>query len=81
LTANPCYLKEFQAETWALDKMLAAGITVPEELVFDSKRRIANDIRGAVRKKVQRLDRSAFEFARPYFQDFELEEFSVLVSG
>jgi len=40
---TPCYLKEFQAETWALDKMQAAGITVPEELVFDSKRRIANE--------------------------------------
>jgi hypothetical protein len=77
---TPRYLKEFQAETWALDKMQAARITVPEELVFDSKRRIANDIRGAVRRKVQRLDRSAFEFARPYLQDFELEEFSGLVS-
>ena len=78
---TPRYLKEFQAETWAPDKMQAARITVPEELAFDSKRRIANDIRGAVRRKVQRLDRSAFEFARPYLQDFELKEFSGLVSG
>jgi hypothetical protein len=78
---TPRYLKEFQAEIWALDKMRAAGITVPDELVLDSKKRLANDIRGAVRNRVECLDRRAFEFARPYFQDFELEELSGLVSG
>ena len=57
---TPRYLKEVQAETWALDKMQAARITVPEELVFDSKRRIANDIRGAVRKESSALGSVGF---------------------
>ena len=78
--AMPYYLKEFQAETWALDKMQAEGLTLPDELVLASQKRIYNDIRGAVKNRIKRLDRRAFEFARPYFQDYELEEYLKLVS-
>jgi hypothetical protein len=46
---TPNYLKKFQAEIWALGKMQAEGIAVSDALVHDSKTRIVNDIRGAVR--------------------------------
>jgi hypothetical protein len=78
--STPCYLRNFQAETWALDTMQAEGLTLPEELVLASRKRTNYDIRGAVKNKIKRLDRRAFEFARPYFQDYELEEYLKLVS-
>lgn len=78
--STPYYLKEFQAETWALDKMKAEGLTLPHELVLASKKRIYNNIRGAVKNGIPRLDRHAFEFARPFFEDYELEEYLKLVS-
>jgi hypothetical protein len=78
--ATPHYLKEFQAEPWALDKMRAEGLTLPDEVVLASRKRIYNDIRGAVKNGTKRLNRQAFEFARPYFQDYELEDYLKLVS-
>jgi hypothetical protein len=78
--STPYYLKEFQAETWALDKMQAEGLTLPDELVLASHKRIYNNIRGAAKNGIKRLDRHAFEFARPFFQDYELEDYLRLVS-
>jgi hypothetical protein len=60
--------------------MQADGLTLPGELVLTSQKRTYNDIRGAVKKGIKRLDRRAFDFARPYFQDYELEEYLKLVS-
>jgi hypothetical protein len=74
------YLKDFQAETWALDKMRAEGLTLPDGLVLASQKQTCNDIRGAVYKGIKRLDRRAFDFARAYFQDYELEDYLKLVS-
>jgi hypothetical protein len=74
---NPKYLREFEAETWALKKMQAAGLALPDGLVRKSKERIANEIRGAVKRGTQRLDERAFKFALPCFHDFELPEWNI----
>jgi hypothetical protein len=34
---RPTYLKEFEAETWALKKMEAAGLSLPDGFVLESK--------------------------------------------
>jgi hypothetical protein len=72
------YLIEFQAETWALEKMQAAGLTLSEEFILESRSKIAYSIRCAVKNKIGRLDRQAFEFASPCFDDSEKSEFGAL---
>lgn len=57
---SPKYLREFEAESWALKKMQAAGLALPEGLVLESTERIANEVRGAVRNGAQWLDKGAF---------------------
>jgi hypothetical protein len=75
---SPKYLREFEAESWALKKMQAAGLALPDGLVLESKKRIANEIRGAVKRGTQRLDERAFKFALPCFHDFELPDLMAL---
>jgi len=71
----PHYLREFQAETWALEKIQAGGLTLSDEFVLQSKVRIANHIRGAFRNGARLLDKDAFQFALPCFRDYELSGF------
>jgi hypothetical protein len=68
---TPVYLKEFQAETWARDKIRRAGITLPDELLLGCRRRAANDIRCALKNGIQSLDSSVVDFAWICFEDFE----------
>jgi hypothetical protein len=67
----PTYLREFQAETWALKAMTEAGLNLTDEFVFKSRQRIANFIRGACKNKVGTLNEEAVEFAWSAFHDFE----------
>ena len=68
---SPIYTKEFQAETWAIDKIQMGGLSLPDELLLRSRRRTANEIRGALRNRIRRLDKRAVEFAWPCFDVFE----------
>jgi hypothetical protein len=75
---SPKYLREFEAESWALKKMQAAGLALPNGLVLESKKRIANEILGAVKRGTQRLDERAIKFALPCLQEFELPDLMAL---
>jgi hypothetical protein len=72
--AKPYHLKEFEADTWALAKMRAGGLALPDKFVCESKRRIAKVIDGA-RKNGIRINKQAEEFARPYLHDPEHSDF------
>jgi hypothetical protein len=78
---TPRYLKEFQAETWALDKIQAEDLILSDELLLMSRKRIANDIRGALKNGIQRLDKRAVEFARPCFEAFEQPTIAAMCYG
>jgi hypothetical protein len=67
----PYYLKEFQAETWALRVMKEARLCLTDEFVFKSRRRIANCIVGAFKNKIGKPDKEAVEFAWSAFDDFD----------
>jgi hypothetical protein len=74
----PFYLREFQAETWALRVMKEAGLNLTDEFAFKSRQRIANCIRGARRNKIGTLKKEAVKFAWLAFDDFERPEIAAL---
>jgi hypothetical protein len=71
---RPYHLKEFEAETWALAKMRAAGLVLPDKFVCESKKRIAKIIDGA-RGKGIRINKCAEKFARPFLHDPDNSDF------
>jgi hypothetical protein len=61
---RPRYLEEFEAETWARDKMREAGIPVPRKEIVRAKEHVAQHLKQVKRKKGRRLDPKMLAFAR-----------------